>query len=137
MMVIKFLSIVIFTFAFTLLGLGVVTWWIERGQKRMLGVGMVGSALLIAVSYAFLGSRFSIAVFGRLIISVDLPSLMVTAITYTIGVLMGFVLAGGIFLWMSGQMLKPSPRSQRIVMLLGLTLLIALIISLIAVRISH
>lgn len=136
-MVIKFLSIVIFTFAFTLLGLGVVTWWIERGQKRMLGVGMVGSALLIAVSYAFLGSRFSIAVFGRLIISVDLPSLMVTAITYTIGVLMGFVLAGGIFLWMSGQMLKPSPRSQRIVMLLGLTLLIALIISLIAVRISH
>ena len=47
-MAIEFLSIVIFTFALALLGLGAFTWWIERDKRRNLGILMMVSALLIA-----------------------------------------------------------------------------------------
>ena len=136
-MAIEFLSIVIFTFALALLVLGAVTWWIERGRRRTLGALMVGSALLIAVVYAFLGSRFSIALFGHLIVTVDLPRLMATAITYTIGVLVGVGLAGGVFLWISGRLLKPTRLERQLATFIGIVLLVALVISMIAVRISR
>jgi hypothetical protein len=136
-MAIEFLSIVVFTFALALLLLGMITWWIERGRKRTLGVLMLGSALVIAGVYAFLGSRFAITVFGRLIITVDLPRLMATAVVYTIGVLSGFGLAGGVFLWISGRLVKPTSLERKLAVFVALVLLVALVISLIAVRISH
>jgi len=136
-MVIEFLSIVIFTFALALLGLGAFTWWIERGKRRNLGILMMVTALLIAACYAFLGSRFSIAVFGRLIITIDLPQLMATAIVYTIGVLMGFGLAGGAFLWISGRLVKTTGHERKLTIFITVILAIALLISVIAVQISH
>jgi hypothetical protein len=136
-MAIEFLSIVIFTFALALLGLGAFTWWIERDNRRNLGILMMVSALLIAACYAFLGSRFSIAVFGRLIITIDLPQLMATAIVYTIGVLMGFGLAGGAFLWISGRLVKTTGLERKLAIFITVILAIALVISVIAVQISH
>lgn len=138
-MVIEFLSIMIFTFSLTLLVLGLVTWWIERDRKRKLGVLMTMSAILIAVGYAFLGSRFSIAIFGRLIVAVDLPRLWATAIVYTIGVLSGIGVAGGIFMWMSGRLvtLKPTRLERQMATYISIVLLVALVISLIAVQMSR
>ena len=136
-MAIEFLSIVIFTFSLALLGLGAFTWWIERDKRRNLGILMMVSALLIAACYTFLGSRFSIAVFGRLIITIDLPQLMATAIVYTIGVLMGFGLAGGAFLWISGRLVKTTGLERKLAIFITVILAIALVISVIAVQISH
>jgi hypothetical protein len=136
-MAIEFLSIVIFTFALALLGLGAFTWWIERDKRRNVGILMMVSALLIAACYAFLGSRLSIAVFGRLIITIDLPQLMATAIVYTIGVLMGFGLAGGAFLWISGRLVKTTGFERKLAIFITVILTIALLISVIAVQISH
>jgi hypothetical protein len=138
-MIVQFLSIVIFTFSLTLLVLGAVTWWIERERKRVLGAWMIGSGLLIAIGYALLGSRFSIAWFGRLIVAVNLPVLWATALVYTIGVLGGIGLAGGIFMWMSGLLtrLKPNRMERQIALYIGVILLVALLISLIAVLLSR
>ena len=135
-MAIEFLSIVIFTFALALFVLGAITWWMERSEKQTLGVLMMGVALLIAAAYAFLGSRFAIAVFGRLIITVDLPRLMAMAVRYTIGVLLGFGLAGSAFLWISGRMVEPTRFEQWLLIFIAIVLVVALIISAIAVRIS-
>ncbi len=138
-MIVQFLSIVIFTFSLTLLVLGAVTWWIERERKRVLGVGMIASGLVIAIGYALLGSRFSIAWFGRLIVAVDLPLLWATAILYTIGVLGGIGLAGGLFMWMSGRLtrLQPTRLERQLVAYIGVILLVALLINLIAVLMSR
>ena len=133
----EFLSIVIFSFALALWVLGAVTWWIERDRQRWLGGLMMVSALLIAFGYAFLGSRFSIALFGRLIIAVDLPRLMTTAIMYTIGVLLGVGLAGGVFLWISGRLIEPTRLERQLAAFIGVVLVVALIISLIAVQLSR
>ena len=136
-MAIEFLSIVIFTFALALFMLGAFTIWMERRQRRILGILMMGCALIIAVGYAFLGSRFSIAAFGRLIITIDLPRLMTTAIVYTIGVLLGFGLGAGVFLWISGRLVKPTRIERQMALFIVLILIIALAISLLAVQISH
>ena len=136
-MTIEFLSIVIFTFALALIGLGLVTWWIERAPRKILGLAMIGSGLLIAVAYAFLGSRFALTLFGRLIVTVDLPRLMVTAVVYTFGLLTGLGLAGGVFLWISGRLVKPTPLERQIALFLGIILLVTLLISLVAIRISR
>lgn len=136
-MTIEFLSIVIFTFALALIGLGLVTWWIERAPRKILGLAMIGSGLLVAVAYAFLGSRFALTLFGRLIVTVDLPRLMVTAVVYTIGLLSGLGLAGGVFLWISGRLVKPTPLERQIALFLGIILLVTLLISLVAIRISR
>ena len=136
-MVIEFLSILIFTFALALFVLGMITWWVERDKRRLLGPIMAGTALFIAAGYAFLGSRFAIKTFGRLIITIDLPRLMTTAIVYTIGVLCGVGLGGGIFLWISGTLLKPSRFESKLVYFLGVVLVIALVVSLLAVRFSQ
>jgi hypothetical protein len=136
-MLIEFLSIVIFTFALALLGLGAVTWWIERGRKRALGLLMIGSAILIASGYGFLGSRFAIALFGRLIITIDLPRLMATAILYTVGVGAGIGLAGGVFLWTSGRLVEPTRLERKLAVFVALVLAVALVLSLIAIWSSH
>jgi hypothetical protein len=136
-MAVEFLSILIFTFALVLLGLGAITWFIERGTRRTLGLLMMASALIVAAGYAFLGSRFSIAIFDRLIITIDLPRLMTTAIVYTIGVLMGFGLAGGVFLWISGRLVKPTGLERKLAVFVVVILIIALAISVIAVQISR
>ena len=136
-MAIEFLSIVIFTFALALLGLGAFTWWMERGPRRQVGTLMIILALLIAGSYAFLASRFAIAVFGRLIITIDLPRLMATAVIYTIGVMFGFGFAGGVFLWISGRLIKPTGFERKLAVFVTVTLFIALVISVVAVQISH
>ena len=136
-MAIEFLSILIFSFALSLFVLGVITLWMERDKKRLLGPLMTGAALIIAVGYAFLGSRFSITAFGRLIITIDLPRLMTTAIMYTIGVLFGVGLAGGLFLWISGRLIKAKHFESKVAYFLVVVLAIALVVSLLAVRFSQ
>ncbi|MBP8862851.1 MAG: hypothetical protein KBH71_01205 [Anaerolineae bacterium] len=136
-MLIELLSIIIFTFALALFLLGGFTLWIEKARRRMLGVVMMLSALLVAGGYAFLGSRFSIALLGRLIILVDLPRLMATALVYTSGVLIGLALAGGLFLWISGRIVRPTRLERYLALFVGVTLLIGLLISLMAIAVSR
>ncbi|MDF1513783.1 MAG: hypothetical protein P1S60_08245 [Anaerolineae bacterium] len=136
-MVIELLSILIFTFALTLFILGAITWLMERDRRRLLSFLMMGAGLLIAIGYAFLGSRFSITTFGRLIITIDLPRLMTTAIVYTIGVLVGVSLAGGLFLWITGRLLRPSNFESKLIYFICAVLAIALFVSMLAVRISQ
>lgn len=135
-MLIAFLSIIIFTFALALFLLGGFTLWIEKARRRTLGLVMMLSAVFIAVGYAFLGSRFSIALLGRLIIAVDLPRLMATAVVYTVGVLMGLALAAGPFLWISGRVIRPTRLERYLAAFVAITLLIGLLISLMAIAIS-
>jgi hypothetical protein len=135
-MLIELLSIIVFTFAFGLLLLGLVTWWVEEDRRRVFGVAMVVVGLLIATAYAFLGSRFAIQTFGRLIITVDLPRLMMTAIVYTLGVMGGLGLAGLLFLWVSRSFVKPTRRERQMVIFLAVVLFVALLLSLIAVRLG-
>jgi len=97
--VIEFISILVLTFALALVVLGVVTAWLERERERWEGLALVVVGLLTGSGYAFLGSRFSLRLFGRLIVRVNLPALMGTAFTYTAGVLGGVALAVGLFLW--------------------------------------
>ena len=62
---------------------------------------------------------------------------MATAIVYTIGVLMGFGLAGGTFLWISGRLVKTTGFERKLAIFISVILTIALLISVIAVQISH
>ncbi|MDY6878280.1 MAG: hypothetical protein SWK90_19015 [Chloroflexota bacterium] len=100
---IEFISIVVLTFALALIVLGAITMWLERGRGRLQGVALTLVGVLVGIGYAFLGSRFSLALFNRLIVQVDLPALMATAFTYTAGVLSGVSLAVGLFLWATGR----------------------------------
>ena len=100
---IEFISIVVLTFALALIVLGIVTMWLERGRERLQGVTLAVVGLLVSGAYAFLGSRFAEAIFGRLIVVIDLPALMTMAFTYTAGVLGGTSLAAGLFLWATGR----------------------------------
>lgn len=136
-MAIEFLSIAIFTFALALLGLGLLTWWIESPPKRTLGTLMMLTGLLIAAAYAFLGSRFAIAVFGHLVVTVDLPRLMARAIVYTIGVALGFAIAGALFLWITGRLIRPTQLEVKLGVFVAVVLTVALIISFIAIHLSH
>jgi len=100
---VEFISIILLTFALALVVLGAVTMWLERGRGRLQGIALTLVGLLVGFGYAFLGSRFSLALFDRLIVRVDLPTLMATAFTYTTGVLGGVSLAVGLFLWATGR----------------------------------
>lgn len=100
---IAFISIVILTFSLVLTVLGGITFWLEQGRRRMQGVALALVGVLTGTAYGFLGSRLSVSAFGRLVIRVDLPELMLTAFTYTAGVLMGAALGLGLFLWASGR----------------------------------
>ena len=117
---IELISIVVLTFALALIILGAITIWLEDRRRRLLGIALTLIGLLTSIAYAFLGSRFSLAVFGHLIVRVDLPALMTTAFTYTAGVLMGVALAAGLFLWATGRFQREITRPVIIVTGAGL-----------------
>ena len=136
-MAIKFLSIIVFTFALGLVVLGGVTWVLEDNRRKRFGLYMIVAGLIIAGGYAFLGSRFSIALLGRLVITVDLPHLMQTALLYTLGVLSGIGLATALFLWVSNHFVEPSWLEEHERRFFLIVLLIFLLISILAVQLSN
>jgi hypothetical protein len=132
--VIEFISIIVLTFATALLVLGVFTMWLERGRGRQQGTALAAVGLLTGVGYAFLGSRFALKLFGRLIVRVDLPALMATALTYTAGVVVGSVLALGLFLWATGRFRDRVERTTLAFVLIGM--LVALVATFLAIVLS-
>ena len=134
MRVIQFISIVVLTFALALIVLGAITMWLERGRGRLQGVALTLVGLLVGIGYAFLGSRFSLALFDHLIVQVDLPALMATAFTYTAGVLSGASLAVGLFLWATGRFRHRVERTTIAFIVVGV--LVALAATFIAVVLS-
>jgi len=133
--VIEFISIIVLTFALALILLGVVTTWLERGRGRLQGIALTLVGLLVGTGYAFLGSRFSLVFFNRLIVRVDLPALMATAFTYTTGVLGGAALAVGLFLWATGRFRHHVERTAAVLVIAGV--LIALAATFLAVVLSQ
>ncbi|MGD1996090.1 MAG: hypothetical protein PVH62_04875 [Anaerolineae bacterium] len=133
---IELLSILVLVFSLTLIVLGMVTAWLERGPGRWQGivVGLLG--LLVGAGYTFLGSRFSLSIFGQLVIRVNLPALMVTAITYTVGVLGGVALAFGIFLWVTGRYRAWEVR-RRVLALVMTAVLLAIVLTFLSVWLSR
>ncbi len=131
---IEFISIVVLTFACVLIVLGAITAWLERGQRQWQGIALGVVGLLVGAGYAFLGSRFAQAVFGRLIVLVDLPRLMLTALIYTGGVVGGTALAVGIFLWATGRFGRSATRTMAALVIL--TVIVALTITFLAIVLS-
>jgi hypothetical protein len=131
---IEFISIFVLTFALALIVLGLVTMWLERGRGRLQGITLTMIGLLVGAGYAFLGSRFSMALFDRLIVRVDLPALMATALTYTTGVLGGAALAAGLFLWATGRFRQQVERTVAAFVVVGV--LVALAATIIAIALS-
>jgi hypothetical protein len=132
--VIEFISIIVLTFALVLMALGAVTLWLERGRGRRQGIALAVVGLLVAAGYSFLGSRFSLALFNRLVVRVDLPALMATAFTYSTGLLVGCALALGLFLWATGRFRDRAERTVLAVVLIGG--LVALVATFLAVVLS-
>jgi len=132
--VIEFISVVLLTFALALVVLGIVTMWLERERGRLQGIALTLVGLLSGAAYTFLGSRFAQALFGRLVVAVDLPALMATAFTYTMGVLGGIALAVGLFLWATGRFRQRSDRT--IVAFVVVGVLVALMATVIAIALS-
>jgi hypothetical protein len=108
---IKFISVVVLTFALALVVLGIITMWLEKERRRFQGGVMMLVGLLVGIVYALLASRFSETLFGRLIVALDLPDLMATAFTYTAGVLSGAGMAVGLFLWATNRYRQQSERA--------------------------
>ncbi len=131
---IEFISILVLTFALALVVLGAVTMWLERGRARLQGIVLLVVGLLVGTGYAFLGSRFSLTLFDRLIVRVDLPALMATAFTYTAGVLGGASLAVGLFLWATGRFRHQVERS--VIAFVAAGVLVAVVATLLAVAFS-
>jgi hypothetical protein len=131
---VEFISIIVLTFALALILLGAITVWLERGRGRLQGITLTTIGLLVSTAYVFLGSRFSLQVFDRLIVAVDLPALMGTAFTYTTGVLAGTSLAVGLFLWATGRFRHQAERMAVAVIVIGG--MVALIATLFAIALS-
>lgn len=131
---IEFISIVVLTFALALIVLGAITIWLERGTGRFKGIALIIVGFLVGAGYAFLGSRFSLTLFDRLIVRVDLPTLMGTAFTYTTGVLGGTALAVGLFLWATGRFRHQAERTAAAFVIV--VVLVALIATVVAVALS-
>lgn len=134
MPLIELISIITLTFATALVVLGLVTMWLERGKGRGQGLALTVVGLLTAAGYAFLGSRFALRLFGRLIVRVDLPALMATAFTYTAGVLVGAALALGLFLWATGRFRDRVERTVAAFVIIGM--FVALVATFLAVVLS-
>ena len=132
---IELISIIVLTFSAVLAGLGLVTIWLEQGRMRLQGVALAILGLAIGGGYSFLGSRFAVAMFGRLVVRVDLPSLMATALTYTLGVLAGAGSAAGLFLWATGRFRDRVGRSAA-ALTVG-ALLVALVVTYLAISLSQ
>ena len=134
MLVIELISIIVLTFAFALIVLGAITAWLERGRGQLQGIVLAVVGLLVGAAYGFLGSRFSEVLFGRLIVLVDLPTLMLTALIYTGGVVGGTVLAVSIFLWATGRFGRSVTRT--VTALVILAVLVALVTTFLAIVLS-
>jgi hypothetical protein len=132
--VVEFISIIVLTFALALIVLGAITIWLERGTGRLKGIALVVVGLLVGAGYAFLGSRFSLALFDRLIVRVDLPALMSTAFTYTAGVLGGVALAAGLFLWATGRFRHQAEQTSIALVIVGIV--VALVATVFAIALS-
>ncbi len=126
-MLIKLLSVLTLSFAGALILLGLFTLWLERGVGRWQGITVSLLGLLLAAGYGFLASRFSEALFGRLIVRVDLPALMGTAITYTIGMVGGIAMATALFIWTTGRYQAWQIRRRVLALVLGAVLLTLLL----------
>lgn len=131
---IEFISIIVLTFALALIVLGAITMWLERGRARLQGIALTLVGLLVGVGYAFLGSRYSLKFFDRLIVQVDLPALMATAFTYTAGVLCGAALAVGLFLWATGRFRRHVEQTSIAFVAVGI--LVALVATVFAIALS-
>ncbi len=131
---VELISIIVLTFALALILLGGITIWLEHGRGRLQGVALIMVGLLVGVGYSFLGSRFSLGAFNRLIVAVDLPALMGTAFTYTGGVLSGATLAVGLFLWATGRFRHQTERT--VVALVVVGAFVALLATLVAIALS-
>ena len=132
--VIALISIIFLTFAAALIVLGAITIWLEQGRRRMQGVALTLVGFLTGFGYAFLGSRFSLQLFGRLLIRVDLPALMATAFTYTAGVVIGLALGLGLFLWATGRFWDRVERTVVAFVVSGF--LVALVVTFLAIVLS-
>ena len=135
-MIVELVSILVLTFSLTLIILGLITLWLERKPGRWLGIVTALVGLLIGAAYAFLGSRFSIALFGRLIVQVDLPLLMLTAITYTVGVVGGALIALALFLWVTGRYRVWEIR-RRVLATVLLAVSVTILLTLLAIWLSQ
>lgn len=133
---IELLSILVLVFSLTLIILGLVTLWLERGVGRWQGIAVSLIGLLVGSGYAFLGSSFSLKLFGRLIVRVDLPALMGRALTYTVGVLGGIGLALGIFLWVTGRYRAWEIR-RRVLALIMAAVILSVLLTFAAVWLSR
>ncbi len=131
---IEFISIIVLTFAVALVVMGVITIWLERGRNRLTGIALIIVGLIVGAGYAFLGSRFTLMLFERLIIEVDLPDLMATAFTYTTGVLSGSALAVGLFLWATGRFRHRTEQTVAAFVIVGV--LVALTATVLAIALS-
>jgi hypothetical protein len=132
--VIEFISIIVLTFALALIMLGFVTTWLEEGRRKLLGLTLILVGLFAGTGYAFLGSRFSIQFFNRLLVQVYLPGLMAAAFTYTTGVLVGAGLAVSIFLWATGRFRNQTQQTAAAFVVVGIV--VVLIATFIAVILS-
>ena len=133
---IELISIVVLTFSLALIVLGVITIWLEGGRERLLGIALTLVGLIVGVGYAFLGSRFSLALFDRLIVQVDLPALMAMAFTYTTGVLTGTALAVGLFLWATGRFRHRVERAVMAFVVAGVAIALVAIVLAVALGAS-
>ena len=131
---IEFISIVVLTFALALIVLGIITMWLERGRARLQGIALMLVGLIVGAGYTFLGSRFSLALFDRLIVRVDLPALMGTAFTYTAGVLGGASLGVALFLWATGRFRHQV--EQTALAFVGVGVLVAVVATILAAALS-
>jgi hypothetical protein len=133
---VELLSILVLTFSLTLVLLGVITLWLEGRRGRWQGIAVSLLGLSVGTGYAFLGSRFSEALFGRLVVRVDLPALMLTAAIYTLGVLGGIGLAFGLFLWVTGRYQAWQIR-RRVIVLVLVAIVVAIALTFLAIWLSH
>lgn len=133
---IQLLSILVLTFSLTLILLGLLTLWLERRPGRWQGIAVTLLGLLVGAGYSLLASRYSILLFGDLIVRVDLPRLMATAVVYTVGVLGGAGLALGLFLWVTGRYQVWQIR-RRVVAIVLLVLLLGILLTFLAIWLSR
>jgi hypothetical protein len=135
-MMVELLSVLVLTFSLTLIVLGFVGIFLERGPGRWHGgiVSLLG--LAVGAAYSFLASRYSLTLFGRLIVEVDLPALVATAVNYVVGMLVGIGLSGGLFLWITGRY-RPSDTRGRILSLAAAVMILAVVLTLLAVLLSR
>jgi hypothetical protein len=131
---VKFISVIVLTFALAMVVLGAITMWLERERRRFQGGIMALVGLVVGSVYAFLGSRFSEDLLGQLIIKVNLPILMGTAFTYTAGVLLGAGIAAGLFLWTTSRFRRQMERAEIVFIVAGAA--VALVATILAIILS-